>query len=74
MSSMKGFDVSVNGAIQGHYGPLVSSPEHEVLKMSYCDHAVSVVRQSECVVCHSSSTFQLVYALEATFLSDTHET
>ena len=38
-----------------------SSPEHEVLMVSYCDRAVSVVRRS-------SSTFYLVYALEATVL------
>ena len=36
-----------------------SSPEHEVLMVSYCDRAVSGVRRP-------SSTFYLVYALEAT--------
>ena len=41
--------------------PLFSSPEHEVLMVSYCDRAVSIVR-------HPSSTFYLVYALEATVL------
>ena len=39
----------------------VSSPEHEVLMVSYCDRAVSGVRRA-------SSTFYLVYALEATVL------
>ena len=38
-----------------------SSPEHEVLMVSYWDSAVSVVRRP-------SSTFYLVYALEATVL------
>ena len=38
-----------------------SSPEHEVLMVSYCDRAVSGVRRP-------SSTFYLVYALEATVL------
>ena len=38
-----------------------SSPEHKVLMVSYCDRAVSVVR------CRPSSTFYLVYPLEATF-------
>ena len=36
-----------------------SSPEHKVLRVSYCDSAVSVVR---------CQRFWLVYALEATFL------
>ena len=36
--------------------------EHEVLRVSYCDCAVSTMR-----VCCASSTFSLVYALEATF-------
>ena len=40
---------------------IFSSPEHEVLMVSYCDRAVSVVRRP-------SSTFYLVYALEATVL------
>ena len=35
----------------------VSSPEHKVLRFSYCDSAVSVVRRP-------SSTFWLVYAVE----------
>ena len=38
-----------------------SSPEHKVLMVSYCDRAVSSVRRA-------SSTFYLVYALEATVL------
>ena len=28
----------------------VSSPEHEVLKVSYCDRSMSVVRRPACVV------------------------
>ena len=40
---------------------IFSSPEHEVLMVSYWDSAVSVVRRA-------SSTFYLVYALEATVL------
>ena len=39
---------------------IFSSPEHEVLMVSCCDRAVSVV-------CRPSSTFYLVYTLEATF-------
>ena len=39
-------------------GAFFSSPEHEVLRVSYCDNVVSVVRRA-------SSTFWLVYALEA---------
>ena len=61
MFGMNGFHVSASGAIQGHHGPLVSSPEHKVLRMSYCDSAVSVV--------HHQLFFWLVYALEATFLA-----
>ena len=54
---------------------LFSSPEHEVLMVSYWDSAVSgvrrpssVVRRASCVVRRPSSTFYLVYALEATVL------
>ena len=32
------------------YGPLVSSPEHEVLMVSYCGQSMSVVRRPSCVV------------------------
>ena len=39
---------------------LLSSPEHKVLRVSYCHNAVSVVRRA-------SSTFWLVYPLEAAF-------
>ena len=36
---------------QGHHGPLVfSSPEHEVLMVSYWDSAVSGVRRASSVV------------------------
>ena len=65
MFGTKGCHVSDSGAIQGHHGPLIiffSSPEHKMLRVGYCDGAVSVVRRP-------SSTFWLVYALEATFLS-----
>ena len=41
---------------------LFSSLEHEVLKVSYCDHAVSVVRASSVV------NIYLVHTLEATVL------
>ena len=45
-----------------------SSPEHEVLMVSYWDSAVSGVRRESCVVRRPSSTFYLVYTLEATVL------
>ena len=48
--------------------PVFSSPEHEVLIVSYWDSAVSGVRRPSCVVRRPSSTFYLVYALEATVL------
>ena len=48
------------------YSTLFSSPEHEVLIVSFCDSAVSVI-------CRASSTFCHVYALEATF-ADSRET
>ena len=61
---------------------IFSSPEHEVLMVSYCDRAVSGVRRpssvvrrascgvrrASCVVRRPSSTFYLVYALQATVL------
>ena len=34
---------------------LISSPEHEVLMVSYCDRAVSGVRRPSCVVRRASS-------------------
>ena len=44
MFGMKGCYVSASGAIQGHYGPLVSSPEHNILKVvSFCGSPNSVV-------------------------------
>ena len=47
MFGMNGFHVSASGAIQGHHGPLVfSSPEHNVLRGSYCDRSSSGVRPS----------------------------
>ena len=49
-------------------GVFFSSPEHEVLMVSYWDSAVSGVRRPSCVVRRPSSTFYLVYALEATVL------
>ena len=56
------WSINSDERFQGHHGPLVfSSPEHEVLMVSYCDRAVSVVRRP-------ASTFYLVYALEATVL------
>ena len=52
MFGMNGFHVSASGAIQGHHGPLVfffffffSSPEHEVLMVSFCDRPMSVVHK-----------------------------
>ena len=45
-----------------------SSPEHEVLMVSYWDSAVSGARRPSSVVRRPSSTFYLVYALEATVL------
>ena len=48
---MKGFYISGSGEIEGHHGPHVfSSPEHEVLMVSYWDSAVSVVRRASSVV------------------------
>ena len=41
MFGMNGFHVSASGAIQGHHGPLVSSPEQKVLKVSFRDCAYS---------------------------------
>ena len=35
-----------NGSRTGTDYSVISSPEHEVLRMSYCDHAVSVVRRT----------------------------
>ena len=32
-----------------HGNPFISSPEHKVLMVSYCDHAVSVVNFLPCV-------------------------
>ena len=53
---------------KGENTSIFSSPEHEVLMVSYCDRAVSGVRRPSSVVRRPSSTFYLVYALEATVL------
>ena len=58
MFGMNGFHVSASGAIQGHHGPLVSSPEHNVLKVSFCGSPMSVFN------------IYLVDTLEATFLAE----
>ena len=36
--------------IKKYLEPVFSSPEYEVLMVSYCDRAVSVVRRASCVV------------------------
>ena len=41
---------------------ILSLPKHEVLKVSYCDHAVSIVRASSVV------NIYLDHSLEATVL------
>ena len=33
---------------------LISSPEHEMLKVSYCDRSVSVVRPAASTICFKS--------------------
>ena len=48
MFGMNGFHISASGAIQGHHGPLVSSPYHNVLRVSFCDQSLSGVRPSVC--------------------------
>ena len=55
-------------AVREKFLALISSPEHKVLMVSYCDSAVSGVRRPASVVRRPSSTFYLVYALEATVL------
>ena len=40
-------------------GPLVSSPEHEVLMVSYCGQLMSIVCRLSCVVHRAASTIAL---------------
>ena len=47
MFGMNGFHVLASGAIQGHHGPLVSSPEHEVLMVSFCNRPMCIVRRPQ---------------------------
>ena len=54
MFGMNEFHVSASGAIQGHHSPLVSSPEHNVLRGSYCDRSSSGVRPSVRASVHPS--------------------
>ena len=61
MFGINGFHVSASGAIQGHRGPLVSSPEHKVVRVSYCDHSPSVGVRPSVVRSHF-----LVYTLAST--------
>ena len=49
MFGTKGCYVSASGAIQGHHGLLVSSPEHEVLEVRYCDQSVVRLSIRACV-------------------------
>ena len=51
---------------------VISSPEHEVLRVSYCDSAVSDVRHATCVVCRQ--LFTLCTLWRPYFQSDNHET
>ena len=39
--------------------PLFSSPEHEVLMVSYCGQSMSVVHRALSVVCRAASTIAL---------------
>ena len=48
--------MTVRGGVGGETSVFVSSPEHEVLMVSYCDQSLSVVRRTSCVVRRSSST------------------
>ena len=48
MFGMNGFHVSASGAIQGHHGPLVSSPEHSMVRVSYCDTSMSGILPCVC--------------------------
>ena len=43
-----GLFTQVSGS--GPLGPLVSSPEHKVLMVSYCDLSMSVICRASCVV------------------------
>jgi len=47
---------------------LFSSPEHEVLMVSYCGQWLSVVRRRPSCVVRRASTFD-VYTLETTFVT-----
>ena len=38
---------------------VISSPEHEVLMVSYCGQSMSVVRRASCVVRRAASTIAL---------------
>ena len=38
---------------------IISSPEHEVLMVSYCGQSMSVVRRPSCVVRRAASTIAL---------------
>ena len=59
--SLQGLMIVIATGFIPLYPPSVYSfSEHEVLRMSFCDRAVSIVRRA-------SSTSYIVYALETTF-------
>ena len=51
-----------------HILHIISSPEHEVLMVSYCGQWLSVVRRRASSVVRRPSTFD-VYTLETTFVN-----
>ena len=49
----------INGSLKFGILGLFSSPEHEVLMVSYCGQSMSVVRRPSCVVRRAASTIAL---------------
>ena len=59
---------NIQDMLHVNYTFIISSPEHEVLMVSYCGQWLSVVvRRASCVV-RRPSTFD-VYTLETTFVT-----
>ena len=60
--SKKGHNFAIQGPTEKKKNMcslIFSSPEHKVLKVSYCDHPVSGVRRQSSVVRRVSSTIHL---------------
>jgi len=68
MISRSSIHLLIDYYLSSNMHPVFSSPEHEVLMVSYCGQWLSVVRRRPSSVVRRASTFD-VYTLETTFVT-----